>query len=95
MQGLIWRIGTGEETRIWDQSWLPRSDLMRPIACLAADRPARVAELIDPTSAKWKEDKVRATFLPVDANVILKIPLCTRRVDDFWAWGRTNEAFSQ
>ena len=94
-QGLIRGIGTGEETRIWDQNWLPRSGLIRPIACLAVDRPARVAELIDPTSAKWKEDKVRATFLPVDANVILKIPLCTRRVDDFWAWGRTNEAFSQ
>ena len=46
-----------------------------------------VSELIDSSSASWREDKVRAVFLPMDADIILKIPLCTRRVDVFWACG--------
>lgn len=64
---------------------------MRPLACLVADRPERVAELIDPSSARWMEDKIRTVFLPFDPNTILKRPLCTKRVDDFWAWGEDDK----
>lgn len=30
---------------------------------------------------------VRSTFFSFDAEVILRIPLCTWRLEDFWAWG--------
>lgn len=29
---------------------------------------------------------MRAVFTPFDAKAVLQIPLCTRRVSDFWAW---------
>ena len=29
---------------------------------------------------------MRDVFVPLDAETILKIPLCTRQVGDFWAW---------
>ena len=29
---------------------------------------------------------IRSVFLPVDVDTILKIPLCTRNMEDFWAW---------
>ena len=45
-----------------------------------------VSELIDHTSAEWREDVVRQVFIPLDAEAILQIPLCTRQVDNFWAW---------
>ena len=33
MQGLIRRIGTGETTHAWNQNWIPRDHMLRPIAC--------------------------------------------------------------
>ena len=63
--------------------------------CRVVDRPERVDELIDPSLARWMEEKIRMVFLPFDANTILKIPLCTRIIDDFWAWGEHDKgAFS-
>lgn len=47
--------------------------------------PRLVSELIDNTTATWREDRVREVFTPIDAEAILKIPLCTRNVGDFWA----------
>lgn len=89
--GLIRRIGTGEETKIWEENWIPQSGIMRPIVSLVNDKPHLVSELIDSSSAIWREDKVRTVFLPVDANIILRIPLCTRHVQDFWAWGEDKQ----
>jgi len=47
-QGLIRRIGTGEETDVWQMNWLPRDGMMRPVSCLSNTPPVKVHELIDP-----------------------------------------------
>ena len=86
VQGLVRRIGDGETTNIWEDNWLPRPNMKRPITSLIQDPPMRVAEVIDHTSSSWKEDLVRTVFIPIDAAAILQIPLCTRQTDDFWAW---------
>lgn len=52
------------------------------------DGPTYVRELIDETSARWREDLVWTTFLPMDASVILSLPLCTRSMRDFWSWSK-------
>ena len=88
-QGVIRRIGDGETTNIWDHNWIPRPSFKRPITSLVQAPPERVSELIDETTTSWKEELVRAVFTPFDAEEILKIPLCTRRIDDFWAWSET------
>ena len=61
---------------------------MKPIAAIKNDPPPpqMVSELIDEISASWKEELIRSYFLPMDADIILSIPLCTRRQSDFWAW---------
>ena len=87
-QGIIRRIWTGEDTMIWEHNWIPRDAIPRPIVSLVHDPPTRVHELIEQTTTTWKEDLVRSVFVPIDVEAILKIPLCTRRVDDFWAWSR-------
>jgi len=43
-QGLIRRIGNGENTSIWEQNWLPRDVGMRPIAAKAPNPLRRVCE---------------------------------------------------
>ena len=58
---------------------------------LINDKPHLVSELIDRSSASWREEKVRTVFLPADANIILRIQLCTRHVRDFWAWGEDDK----
>jgi hypothetical protein len=32
--GIIKRIGTVEETSIWETNWLPRDGLLRPVSCM-------------------------------------------------------------
>jgi hypothetical protein len=85
-QGLIRRIGNGENTFIWEHNWLPRDAGMRPIAAKTPNPPRRVSELIDHTSMQWKEDIIHHHFYGMDAQVIKNIPLSYNRQDDFWAW---------
>ena len=47
-QGLIRRIGTGEEIDVWQMNWMPRDDMMRPVSCLSNTPPVKVHEPIDP-----------------------------------------------
>ena len=45
-----------------------------------------VSSLIDPVTRWWKEEMVRALFLPFEAEVILKIPLCHNLPKDKLIW---------
>lgn len=85
-QGLIRRIGDGTTTRIWTDNWIPRHATMRPLACLSANPPNLVSDLMDSTTATWNRRVLDQTFLAADTSAILSIPLCTRRMNDFWAW---------
>ena len=86
LQGLIRRVGDGVSTRIWQDNWIPRNGTMRPIACLSANPPQLVSDLINGTNAPWRKELVEQFFIAADSNIILGIPLSTRRMADFWAW---------
>ena len=58
---------------------------MRPITSLLANPPQWVSDLILP-GAEWDRAAVSQIFLPTDAQAIISIPLCTRQIEDFWAW---------
>ena len=45
----------------------------------------RVSELIEPNTHTWDEGLVRHTFLPMEASIILSIPVFEQH-DDFIAW---------
>ena len=85
-QGPIRRIGTGEQTNMWNQNWLPRDHMLRPVACPKDDPPMMVASFIDATTATWKDATLNEFFLPMDAAIIRSILLSTRRLGDRWAW---------
>jgi hypothetical protein len=86
VQGLVRRIGDSKSTRIWDQNWFSRIGNMRPITCLSDEPLVLVSDLIDSTTASWNKTKIQQVFVSTDAEIILGLPLCTRVVDDFWAW---------
>jgi hypothetical protein len=81
-QCLIRRIGTGEDTGPWNDQWIPRDGMLRPLACLAAEPPRRVADFIDTTIVTWREEKLREFLLPIDVDIIVQIPVSTRRLGD-------------
>jgi hypothetical protein len=85
-QGLIRRIGTGEKTHAWNDIWLPRDKMLRPIVCKKANPPVAVASFINSASASWNVQKLEEYFLPMGIEVIRAIPLGTTRFDDFWGW---------
>lgn len=84
-QGLIRRIGNGASTKIWEDTWLPRNENMRPYGCRIPNPPTLVSELVDHTNAIWNRALIEEVFIPMDARVIMGIPLCTRSIQDFWS----------
>jgi hypothetical protein len=86
-QGMIKRIGDGRFTNIWTGSWLPCDHLMKPLISLQINPPQLVSELIDETSATWRDGVIHQVFLPMDASAILSSPLCTMcQQKDIWPW---------
>jgi hypothetical protein len=85
-QGLIRRIGTGETTNAWNNNWLPRDFMLRPLACLKGDPPMLVSSFIDASSATWRRGLLEEYFLPMDCDIIRAIPLSTRKMSDCWSW---------
>ena len=84
-QGLIWRIGNGNNTNIWADPWIPRGCIRKPITPRGSSLLTKVLELIDPSTGDWDEQLVTDTLWAEDASVILTIPIDVDMVD--WpAW---------
>ena len=81
-QGIIRRIGNGESTDIWDDNWIPKETSPRSITSLIPNPPRKVSDLLQPATASWNVELIRSNFLPIDAQAILKIPVCTRNTED-------------
>jgi hypothetical protein len=60
--------------------------MMRPTACRKRDPQMMVAYFLHNTSATWRIELLEEWFLPMDIEIIISIPLTTRRMEDFWAW---------
>ena len=84
--GLIKRIGTGVDTNIWYDNWLPREYKLRPICARTQNPPMLVSELIDGATKTWDRQVLKEHFIEQDIDVITDIPLSSRVRSDFWAW---------
>ena len=86
-EGIRWRVGNGNNIRIWGDKWLPSSSTYRvasPRQFLHQD--TRVSELIDYAEASWKLDVLDALFLPHEADVIKGILIISRLPTDKLIW---------
>jgi len=69
--------------------WLPRRYSFKPICLRGNDKNVRVAELINEELSYWKEEMVREIFLPCDADLILRMPLCQSWPNNKLIWHYT------
>ena len=86
-----WRVGNGKQIHIWDDKWLPTLTTYKVIAppnnLLTFPM---VSSLIDPTTKWWRADVINTTFLPFEAETILKIPLSRNFPKDKLIWMGNN-----
>ena len=85
-KGIIWRIGSGDNIRLWRDPWIPRSWSRKPTGKRRPNRLKWVAQLIDKSRMEWRADKVYDLFHVHDAQLILNIRLPSRLGEDFLAW---------
>ncbi|KAL4311864.1 hypothetical protein GQ457_01G034310 [Hibiscus cannabinus] len=85
-KGLGWRIGTGRDVSIWNDSWLLVKGDGR-IRDHAIDiQYTRVVDLINPTSNEWNSSLVKSIFTPSVVQQILCIPLAKTETNDMLVW---------
>ena len=84
-KGIIWRVGNGQDIRIWRDQWLPREPSRQPITQQGTCRLRRVAELLD-GEGSWCTGLLQRYFLPADVAVITSIRTSPRVTDDIITW---------
>ncbi|KAF7822031.1 putative ribonuclease H-like domain, reverse transcriptase zinc-binding domain-containing protein [Senna tora] len=93
--GVIRRIDNGNDTKIFEDPWLPSLESFR-IAYRPCDINinAYVSDLLD-DSGRWKMDVIQRAFSEIESEAIRSIPNGARRRKDRWMWTlTTNGAFS-
>jgi hypothetical protein len=86
LNGTIKRVGPGSTINIWNDNWLPGGVSLKPLVCLDEAHFESVDELFIPGTRSWREDLIRASFVPCDAEEILKICPSFRVQEDIIAW---------
>ena len=61
-EGVIWRIGNGENVEIWHDPWIPIGKIRRPATSRGNNIIHKVSELISPINGDWDVDLVYQTF---------------------------------
>jgi hypothetical protein len=94
-EGLFWKIGNGEKTRIWGDKWVPRQTTFSIQTGPKSLNPdAKVIELIDRDMNAWNKALLEILFSPEEVNAILKVPINSTR-EDALIWKETaNGVFS-
>jgi hypothetical protein len=63
-QGAIWRIGNGEDVRVWGDCWLPKPSsfsIQSPRLQLPGN--SLVRDLIDPDTKRWNKNLIEQNFM--------------------------------
>jgi hypothetical protein len=95
-KGLMWRIGNGQQVRIWGDKWLPSSTDHRvhsTVQLLSHD--AKVAELLDPETGWWNYNLINALFSPTEAAKVCSVVPSPMSQEDKLVWpGSKNGCFT-
>ncbi|XP_074297260.1 uncharacterized protein LOC141627964 [Silene latifolia] len=84
--GMRWRIGDGNSTRVWRETWLPGTHMGRVISpCVDGNENLKVSELLSKYGG-WNLELVSSLFLPFETEHILNIRVSQHRPMDIWYW---------
>ena len=82
-----WRVGDGENIRIFQDAWLPNSNAGKILFHKNVLAPSTTADgLIDPNSGWWNLGLIDQCFYPLDAKKIISLPLCITPQTDSFVW---------
>ena len=93
-EGLIWRIGSGTQVRIWKDKWLPQAAtymIQSPPTLL--DLNTLVCELIDRDTKWWNLPMIKNLFAEEEVNLILSLPISVANQGDKQIWKGTKNGF--
>lgn len=95
-EGLLWRIGNGQSTKIWHEKWLPTPTSFKIQSRInKLDAEAKVEELIDQDTKARKMHLIKEILSQEEASTIQKIPLSVCNNQDKLTWRcTTNGLFS-
>ncbi|KAL5575992.1 hypothetical protein UlMin_017691 [Ulmus minor] len=85
MQGSRRKIGSGEDTFIYHDGWLPRDGVFKISSPRVLEKFDKVSSLIT-ASGSWDSNLIRASFHPDEAEAILSLPLPRRKIPDSFLW---------
>jgi ribonuclease HI len=86
-EGAIWRIGNGEDVRVWGDKWLPTpTSFSVQSPRLNREKDMRVSNLIDKDLKQWNSSLIASIFLPEEAEIITNIPLSQSLPRDRLIW---------
>ena len=83
--GIVWRVGSGENIDVFTDPWIPRGTTRRPCTPQPNNVTVKVADLIDQDTTTWNVELIREIFHPDDVKEILSIPL-RADMEDWLAW---------
>ena len=90
--GLRWKVGNGNNIRIWKDAWFDGAGSVRiisPRGELGID--TNLDLFIDSVNKKWREDLVRDVFLSFEVKRILRIPISLRGGEGELCWALSSE----
>ncbi|KAL5548874.1 hypothetical protein UlMin_004105 [Ulmus minor] len=84
-QGLTCKIGSGQNTYIYHDCWLPRAGIFKISSPRVLGNFDKVISLIT-ASGSWDSSLIRESFHKDEANAILSLPLPRRTTPDTLLW---------
>jgi ribonuclease HI len=93
-EGMIWRIGNGNDIKIWKDRWIPKpSTYLIQSPCQILTEEARVSELM--ANNNWNIPLIRSIFWEDEAEIICSLPLSRYWSKDKLIWkGTKNGEFT-
>lgn len=86
-KGSCWRVGNGESTMIWEDSWLPHQNGFK-ILTQGTGSPSvlKVRDLLEGSPTIWNKDQIDRTFLDFEGITVQQIPLINEDTPDQLMW---------
>lgn len=85
-QRIIWRVGNGDNIKIWRHKWVAHDDRLITLKKRVRNRLMYVKDLMDAGSRSWNENLIRNVMHKEDADEVLKIRLSNQQPENFPAW---------
>ena len=84
-------MGSGQLIDIWNHLWLPNLACSKIISPRIDSSMAQVCDLFHPGTRIWDLGRLAACFLPWEAEMVARIPLCEDWNEDILIWPLTSD----